>query len=126
MRAHQWAHYGYVLRGGLNSITGAGGSGKTTFTAFEVASWSTGGLPESFHGRPVRVLLIGDEDYPTAYWTPRIVAAVCDESHVKFVSYDESIVLYLLAHAEHLERMIRQSASRSSCSTRSSIISPLG
>ena len=108
MRSHLWAHDGYVLRGGLNSVTGAGGAGKTTFTAFEVAGWTTGALPGSFHGRPIRVLMIGDEDDPNADWTPMVVAAGGDESYVKFVGYDEGTVLDLVTHAEHLERMVRR------------------
>ena len=82
VRPFRWAWQGRVLIGYLNLLVGDEGVGKGTFLAWLTARLTRGDLPGDFHGRPARVLIVGDEDGFDNIWTPRLMAANADLSLV--------------------------------------------
>lgn len=89
VRPFKWAWSGRLLAGYLNVIVGDEGVGKGTFLAWLIARLSRGELPGTFYGRPVRTLVIGDEDGFDGVWTPRLMAADADLSMVSDLPVEE-------------------------------------
>jgi AAA domain/Primase C terminal 1 (PriCT-1) len=107
MRAAQWAFEGRIRVGKLNSTTGAGGAGKGTFQAYMFASWSRGELPGCFHGEPIKILIVGDEDSLSEDWTPRVKAAGGDVTKIACLNYVDGVPLDLVRDIGRLEEVVR-------------------
>jgi AAA domain len=74
-----------VLLGYLNLLVGEEGVGKGTLIAWLAAQVTGGSLPGDLHGKPRRVVIIGDEDSFDHIWGPRIEVAGGDLSKVEYV-----------------------------------------
>jgi hypothetical protein len=78
----RWAWKHRVVIGYLNILVGNEGVGKGTLIAWLIARLTRGELTGDFHGRPIGVGLLGDEDSFDDVWTPRLHAADADLSRV--------------------------------------------
>jgi hypothetical protein len=107
MRSPQWAFDGRIRVGKLNSTTGAGGAGKGTFQAYMFARWTRGELPGCFHGTPIKILIVGDEDSLAEDWTPRVKAAGGDVTRIAYLNYVDGIPLDLVRDIDALEGIVR-------------------
>jgi len=105
IRRPRWAFEDRILVGALNALVGAGGVGKGTFVAWLIAGWTRGELPGDLD-RPANILVVGDEDDLDEVWTPRIMAAGGDVSHVLGLEYAEGRALDLARDVKTLERFV--------------------
>jgi hypothetical protein len=108
MTAPKWAYEGFFTIGSLTALIGVGGAGKGTLMSYLVAGWTKGTLPGQHHGRPVNVLVVGDEDSPDQVWTPRIVAAGGDVSRVFGLEYKAGVALDIVRHIGELDRFVEE------------------
>jgi hypothetical protein len=95
-----------LVRGVINIFAGEEGDGKGTLETYVIARLTGGELPGHFHGRPVRVLWIGDEDACLQVVGPRLYAAGAELAVVAEVEGDNGSLLNVATAAEQLDRLI--------------------
>jgi hypothetical protein len=78
VKPFRWAWDQRLLIGYLNLIVGDEGVGKGTFLAWLIARLTRGQLAGDLHGKPTRVLIVGDEDGFDSVIVPRLAAVDAD------------------------------------------------
>ena len=94
VRPLKWLWEKRIPMGLPSLIVGEEGIGKGTLAAWLIARTTRGELAGDFHGKPMRVLVVGDEDGFEPIWVPRLHAAGADLD-----------MLYRLADGEHIDDM---------------------
>jgi len=83
----RWLWPGWLARGKLHILAGAGGTGKTTLLIGLIATITTGGRwPDgSFSSEPGNALIWSSEDDPSDTLVPRLIAAGADMGRVYII-----------------------------------------
>lgn len=81
-RVQKWLWEGRVPIGAPTLMSGAGGVGKSSLTAWLIARATTGKLDGDRLGEPINVALIATEDDLEAVLWPRLIAAGADPNRV--------------------------------------------
>lgn len=85
--AIRWLWPGWLAKGKLHILAGAGGTGKTTLLLGLIATITTGGRwPDGSHcGEPGNALIWSSEDDPADTLVPRLAAAGADLNRVHII-----------------------------------------
>lgn len=86
--AWEFNHYGRVLKGGLTLFAGRPAAGKSTCARWFAASWTKGGLPGCWEGKPVNVAYVATEEAWSHTVVPSLKAAGADMQRVFFIQRD--------------------------------------
>ncbi len=89
MRSVRWAWRGWLPIGYPSVLTGIEGLGKSTKAAWMIARFTRGKLEGEWHGQPVTVLVVADEDGIEDMWQPRVKFAGADRRRVEYLDFDE-------------------------------------
>lgn len=85
-RVQKWLWEGRVPIGAPTLMSGAGGVGKSSLTAWLIARATTGKLDGDRLGEPINVALIATEDDLEAVLWPRLIAAGADPNRVAVIT----------------------------------------
>jgi hypothetical protein len=107
-RQVRFAWRGRYPIGKTSLVVGNEGVGKGVTNAWTISGWTRGLLPGDFYGRPINVLVVGDEDALDDTWTPRLIAAEADLDHVFFQAESDADIDFTdPADVEHLRALVR-------------------
>jgi hypothetical protein len=106
VRPLRWLWRRRIPIGVLSLIVGEEGTGKGTLAAWIIARATRGELDGNMAGKPVRVLVIGDEDAFEPIWVPRLEAAGADLSMLRTLA-DGEYLDDLAPRAEGLAKTLR-------------------
>jgi len=108
VRPVRWAWKGRLPIGYLCLLLGAEGIGKGTAVAWIVARLTRGELPGDLHGKPTRVLIVGDEDSFDSVIVPRLYAAGADLELVETLDDEDEDSIDLRKNAGQLRKLIEE------------------
>jgi AAA domain-containing protein len=91
VRPMRWLWSRRIPVGSPSIIVGEEGVGKGTLAAWIIARATRGELDGELRGKPVRVLIIGDEDGFEPIWVPRVEAAGGDLSMLRTLDDGEHL-----------------------------------
>jgi hypothetical protein len=104
----RWAWLHRIVLGYLNLLLGNEGIGKGTLITWLIARLTRGQLPGDFHGQPVGVGVLGDEDSFDDVWTPRLHAAGADLALVVQIERPDGGFVHVREDRDKLAELIKR------------------
>ncbi len=113
VRPVTWAWAQRIPIGNISLLVGEEGTGKGVVLSWLIARLTRGDLAGDFHGKPIDVLIVGDEDSVDDVWTPRLLAADADLTHVRDLPASDLLgLLDVRRDVQRLREIVREGGFR--------------